>query len=508
MNLLKKGIVALLIIFAASCEDEYKIINPADEDSTGKGLDEITLSSFTATASLDENGVEDGTYITVKPLSVGATSYTVDFGNGDSPVAIKEQGGSASYDYPNKLEEVKYEIIVTAVSDALDNVVDTMEVTVTHKPIAVTTTPTDPTIALANGFSIYSEGVKFNDTIIVGFRSSAASLKFNNGDAQYAEITTESGKVLQYSRLHSEVASIKFDAITVADTYGTGSAATNFHLDAYSSFAEGIDKLKITLVDNSDENNAIEYVAEKDLKDGEWAGFDIALADGFQTKGTVAQVVKFDEIKLETGTGGSAKGAATLHIDNIYLSKPFGSTILNGDFESGQDHWKITGFSNGTTTNPFNATSDGSWTNYDGSANGSKTKGAKWTSGTSAGAFTSTNTRYAYQALKLTPNTDYILEYQYAIKSDDATNEPEGGRRIVAEILDGHFTDGVDAIESSKEGPLARHSGTVAGGKFSDTIGTTVTLDFTTNDTGEVSVWIYGITPHDAYVDNVKVRLN
>lgn len=174
--------------------------------------------------------------------------------------------------------------------------------------------------------------------------------------------------------------------------------------------------------------------------------------------------------------------------------------ILNGDFSNGQDDWKIADFTGGTR-DPFNGSSDGSFFNYDGTDNGSKTAGAKWTQGTSAGEWVSASTRYAYQALTVTPNTEYILEYEYAIKDDTAT-DPAGGRRIVGEILDGHFADGVDAVASSTAGALASHVGTNAGGKTSFTL---VKEQFTSNATGEISIWIYGVTPKDAYVDNVKV---
>lgn len=203
-------------------------------------------------------------------------------------------------------------------------------------------------------------------------------------------------------------------------------------------------------------------------------------------------------------------GSVESRLDDFSIEKGEGSgaitpNIINGDFTSGQDDWKVSTFTGGTTS-PFNSSSDGSWANYDGSNNGSKTAGAKWTQSTSAGEYKSADTRYAYQALTLTPNTAYILEYEYAIKDDDAT-DPTGGRRIVGEILDGHFEDGVNAAASSEAGnALVTHVGTIAEGKFSDTIGTKVRAEFTSNNSGQVSIWIWAVTPVDAYVDNVKVH--
>ena len=101
--------------------------------------------------------------------------------------------------------------------------------------------------------------------------------------------------------------------------------------------------------------------------------------------------------------------------------------IVNGDFVDGQDGWKFSSFTGGTTS-PFNSSSDGSNLNYDGSDNGSKTAGAKWTMSTSAEDYVSGNTRYAYQAIAVSAETEYILEYEYAIKDDD-NPAPNGGKQ-------------------------------------------------------------------------------
>ena len=56
--------------------------------------------------------------------------------------------------------------------------------------------------------------------------------------------------------------------------------------------------------------------------------------------------------------------------------------------------------------------------------------------------------------------------------------------------------------------PLAQNIGTDANGKLSAApgIGTIVRQKFTTNASGEVTIWIYGQTiTGNAYVDNVKV---
>ena len=244
-------------------------------------------------------------------------------------------------------------------------------------------------------------------------------------------------------------------------------------------------------------NGTTEYVYNQDLIDGEWISLDLDFATDFS-----APVVQFNEIKFELGAGGTANDAATLNVDNVYLYKPVTSVILNGDFNDKTDHWRFTTFTDGTTT-PFGSSSDGSWDNIDGSDNGKKTAGAKWTGSQSGGYLATANTRYAYQALQLTPNTSYTLEYQYAIKNDSA-DEPIGGRRIVGLVLDGHYVDGADAV-ADVGSSLANYVGTVAEGKFSDSRRETVMLNFTTNDSGKVAVMFYAVTPKDAYIDNVKV---
>lgn len=119
----------------------------------------------------------------------------------------------------------------------------------------------------------------------------------------------------------------------------------------------------------------------------------------------------------------------------------------------------------------------------------------------------SANSRYAYQELLLSPNTEYVLEYQYAIKNDSG-DDPIGGRRVVGLVMDGYYVDGADAVAELHSNNLGFHEGFVAEGKFSSTpgdVGTFVTLPFTTGDTGEVAVMFYAVTPKDAYIDNVKV---
>ena len=171
-------------------------------------------------------------------------------------------------------------------------------------------------------------------------------------------------------------------------------------------------------------------------------------------------------------------------------------TVINGDFSEGQDDWKVSSFTDGTTS-PFNSSSDGSPLDYDGNDTGAKTPGAKWTMGTSAGVYLSSSTRFAYQAFTVSPNTTYFVEWEHAIKND--VEDAEGGDRLVLNILDGHFDDGRDAMSANS---LHEVVGNMANGKGNFT---NLRTEFESNDSGQIAIWIYGVTNEDAYVDNVKL---
>lgn len=199
-------------------------------------------------------------------------------------------------------------------------------------------------------------------------------------------------------------------------------------------------------------------------------------------------------------------GVISTYTEEIELIKPIVPLLLdpgviNGDFDAKTDFWRFSSFPGGTTT-PFNTSSDGSPLLYDGTESGnSKTPGTKWTSSTSAGASVSGNSRYGYQPLTLSPNGDYIVEFAYAIKTDN--EDIAGGDRAIIEILDGQFSDGNDAVAASNSGgTLAQILGTAANGKGNFKVETAA---FTANASGEVSVMIYAATKDELYIDNVKV---
>jgi len=579
MNLLKKGIFALLVMgLVVSCEENE--IVPIEDTTGGTGLTEIIFSSFTATSGPDENGLEDGTFVTVKAIAVGVTSYEVDFGAGGSPVAMSgASGSSASYDYSNAFENATYTITVTATSDkGLASVAKSKNITIGHLINAVTTAPISPIILDENVYAVFSDGIENSGAftaytnVISGSNLEAGAAEFNK-----VEVGDIKNNVIQYSRLDgTNTASIAFSSpVIIADVFGAGASADYIHLDFHSIYETGIDKVKITLGGKT---------FEQSIANDTWTSLDI----DFAAEG----ITQIDDITLELGTGGTASNEASLNVDNIYLYRaplsvpdftfddvasdfdvtftdaselatsyswdfgdgntstmaspthsyinngiektymttltttnslnkptsitkevtvggpagPINPDILWGDLNSGSSDvyppWKIANTPG--NSNPFSGSSDGSCTEYDGTQTGSKTRGAKWSSSNSADAPDGTadagDTRYMYQSVTLSPNTDYIFEYEYAIKTGgSATNS------VVAAILNGHYTDSDVAIASN---PLVEHVGTEAKGKFADNScsgGTTMKLQFRSNSVGEVSILIYAFTDKDAFVDNVKV---
>lgn len=203
-------------------------------------------------------------------------------------------------------------------------------------------------------------------------------------------------------------------------------------------------------------------------------------------------------VSLSVSDGNGITDAITKSIEVIKPEEPdaIDPTVNNGDFTGGQDGWKFESFTGGTTS-PYNSSSDGSPNDYDGNDTGSKTAGAKWTSGTSAAALLSSSSRFAYQAFTVSANTTYTVEWEHAIKNDK--DDAPGGDRIVLNILDGHYSDGKDALSA----PIILESvGNIANGKGNFTL---LKADFESNESGQISIWMYGVTSEDAYADNIKL---
>lgn len=203
-------------------------------------------------------------------------------------------------------------------------------------------------------------------------------------------------------------------------------------------------------------------------------------------------------VSLDISDGNGIGDSVTKDITVVQHEEPDDiiPTVINGDFENGQDDWKIASFTDGTTS-PFNSSSDGSPFDYDGNDTGAKTPGAKWTNGTSAAHLLSDNSRFAYQAFTVSANKTYVVEWDYAIKND--VTDVMGGDRLVLQILDGHYDDGKDALTAPI---LSETVGDDALGKGNFT---TLKTEFETNASGQIAIWIFGVTSEDAYADNIKL---
>lgn len=222
--------------------------------------------------------------------------------------------------------------------------------------------------------------------------------------------------------------------------------------------------------------------------------------DGFQFTGmNPSHTYAEDGVYTVTLTATSITGNTSIATEQLTIAEGFVVEVLNGDFTEGTSNWKPSSFT-GSSTSAFNSSSDGDPVDYSGVDTGSKTRGAKYTSSTTmVGPLESlgrtSSTRAAYQAITVEPNKEYTLEFSHAVIGD--------GNAVYVEVLDGWFSDGADAfVSSTVNGPLARGVGNVANGKGSFTV---VTDNFTSNASGEVSIWIYAITDSDCWVDNIKV---
>ena len=223
--------------------------------------------------------------------------------------------------------------------------------------------------------------------------------------------------------------------------------------------------------------------------------------DGYQFTGmNPTHTYEEDGIYVVTLTAYSQTGNTSEATEQITIADGFIVEVVNGDFSDGSSSWKPSSF-DGSNSNAFNTSSDGDSFDYTGADTGSKTPGAKYTSSTTmVGPLESlsrtSSSRAAYQEITVEPNKEYTIEFSAAI-----TNS---GDAVYVEILDGWFDgDGAAAYASSTgAGPLGRAVVDVANGKGNFTTGTDT---FTSNASGQVTIWMYSLTTADAWVDNIKV---
>jgi hypothetical protein len=122
-NLFRKGMLVLLGVgtMIACSDDDDTTVDPGNGGGT---TTEITNLDFTPTA-LNAAGNQVG----VQPSATGATSYSIDFGDGSA--AVTTPGTQKSHTYA--AESATYTIEVTASADGAANVVKSKDYTITYE---------------------------------------------------------------------------------------------------------------------------------------------------------------------------------------------------------------------------------------------------------------------------------------------------------------------------------------------------------------------------------------
>ncbi|TDT38747.1 PKD repeat protein [Maribacter spongiicola] len=322
---------------------------------------------------------------------------------------------------------------------------------------------------------------------------------------------------LEYSFTNSSTGATSFEW-----NFGDGNTSTE---ETPTHIYESADTYTVTLTATNDSNLSAElsknitilapvtaaFTFEVDAADYQTYSFMDAsedavmllweFGDGFQFTGmNPSHTYEEDGIYTVKLTATSITGNTSEASEQLTIAEGFVVEVLNGDFSAGSSSWKPSSF-DGSNTNAFNTSSDGDVFDYGGVDTGSKTPGAKYSSsstmvGPLENLSRTSDTRAAYQEITVEANQQYTIEFSAAI-----TNS---GDAVYVEILDGWFDgNGADAFASSTgTGPLARAVVDVANGKGNFSLGSDV---FTSNASGQVTIWMYSLTTADAWVDNIKV---
>jgi len=180
--------------------------------------------------------------------------------------------------------------------------------------------------------------------------------------------------------------------------------------------------------------------------------------------------------------------------------------VIEGDFENGSsayDEWRFadrTGYS----SNPYNNTSNGSFFDYDGVDTGARTAGAKYDENNSAPGASQSSVRIGYQALTVTPERDYVIQFDYLLASGTAD---DGSEYLEVAILDGHYSTISDGVAAST---LTVWTGYTPQGSSSTQSNWRVgqTVSFTSNASGLIAIRLRGNfsgSSSEGWFDNIKV---
>lgn len=214
--------------------------------------------------------------VTFENLSKDATSYSWDFGDGETST---EENPVHTY-----AAEGVYEVVLTG-TGATETKTATKSVTISLNPTEAAPTPTEDA---ANVISIYSDAYTCIDGV--------------NLDPDWGQ-ATETQEVEIAGEMALKMTSLNYQGIDWANTPQDVSGKTKIHVDIYCS---AVTDINLSVIGGGAEN-PVTLATEA----GVWKSFDIDLAEYTEPDLTGVIQVKFDD----AGTGA----APTIFVDNIYF---------------------------------------------------------------------------------------------------------------------------------------------------------------------------------------------
>lgn len=215
--------------------------------------------------------------VTFENLSADATSYSWDFGDGNTST---EENPTHTY-----AAEGAYEVILTGTDANGDTKVATKNVTISSNPADPAPTPT---VAEADVISVYSDAYTDITGVVLDPDWSQATV------LEEVDIAGE---------MAIKMAGLNFQGIAWDDNPQDVSGKTTVHVDVYSA---AVTDVNLSLIGGGTENS---YTLTTEA--GAWVSFDIPLTEYPTPDLTQIHQLKFDD--AETGT------SPTIFVDNIYF---------------------------------------------------------------------------------------------------------------------------------------------------------------------------------------------
>lgn len=282
---------------------------------------------------------------------------------------------------------------------------------------------------------------------------------YGNYTVTLTTTNTDGETTVSEREITTSVISFTYELVDNVATFTNGSAsASTFSWDFGDGTEEGV---------STDENPTYAYTAA-----GDYTVTLIGLDDSGLELGSFSQEVTGVIIPV---VGGGVQGDPVT-IDG-YDFEP-----VDGSNSGGYTFWRWTdreGYSN----NPYSSTSDGF-----------VDRGAKWEDAHSRLGSSVGDMRTSYQALNVTPNAKYTLEFYSEVST--------AGDYIEVLVLDGHYDTPTAAIAST---PLLDASTTDVSGAF-----VLNSVEFTANATGEIAImmsaFIADLTAGESvFLDNITL---